>query len=125
MRNRLSCLAVGVAVGILSTVLLPGSARGGDGFNALAGDYVVVSMRRSSLAAAPASRRPGNAESPLGKRISFTASGVTLDGISCDDWQAAQLPPQTDFETDRMLADLRLPPTDSPNSAGDKRIGKS
>ena len=124
MRGRLWCVAV-LAAGILTAMFLPAPAQAADGFKALAGDYVVVSVRRSSMVSAPASLRPGGADSPFGKRISFDASGVTLDGISCDDWQAAALPSQVDFDTDPMLADLRLPPTDSPNSVGDKRIGKS
>lgn len=94
-------------------------------FESFAGDYVVVAVRQNSFTASPAGIRPGGGESPIGQRIGFNASGVVLDGIACDDWQAESIPVPVDFADDTQLADLRLGPTTSPLSDGDKRLSKA
>lgn len=94
-------------------------------FEAFAGTYVVVAVRQNSFVAAPSGMRPAAADSPIGKTVTFGPEGLSMDGIGCDDWRAAVEAPSADFMDDRLLADLHLPPTDSPLSNGDKRLSDS
>lgn len=99
--------------------------RADTGFEAFAGKYVVVAVRQNSFVAAPSGMRPTPAESPIGKTITFGVEGVSMEGLSCDSWRATAETPSADFMNDRLLADLHLPPTDSPISDGDKRLSNS
>lgn len=119
-----------IAAGVLCAAIVmsageASSAGGASAFEAFAGSYVVVAVRQNSLVAAPGGMRPGPADSPIGKSVEFTSSGVVMEGIGCDDWRADATAVPVDFAEDRLLADLRLPPTDSPLSAGDKRLSRS
>lgn len=93
-------------------------------FDAFAGKYVVVSVRNNSFVAAPLDPAILETASPIGKSIEFDTRGVLLEGIGCDSWQAKPISSPVDFSTDTMLADLRLPPADSPKSDGDRRVLK-
>lgn len=97
----------------------------GSGFDALKGDYVVISVRRNSLAASTASPLPSGEGSPIGKTMTFTENGIIIEGVSCDAWKADSIETPVDFASDPMLSDLRLPPVDGPHSTGDKRLARS
>jgi len=83
------------------------------------GEYVVVDARRASDVAAPLDT---DEEPPIGETVSFVNEEIRIDGISCDAWL---IEPATEqilpWDTDPNLIDLRLPPTDGPNSAGDQQ----
>ena len=112
--------ALSVALAILAQTVVVAS-----GFEALTGDYVVVSVRRNSLVASTAPPFSAGEKSPIGKPVEFNAKGIVIDGISCDAWKAETITTPVDFAGDPMLSDLRLPPSDSPNTDGDKRLAKS
>jgi hypothetical protein len=107
---------------VLFALASPLPALGQSALDSLAGDYVIVDIRKNSLVATPARMPPPGADSPIGKSVSFTSDGVILDGISCKKWGAAKIAAPVDFSSDRALTDLRLPPTDSPKSNGDRQI---
>lgn len=107
---------------VLIALVSPSLAWGQSAFDALVGDYVIVDIRKNSMVAAPARMPPPGADSPIGKSVSFTSDGVILDGISCKKWGAAKIAAPVDFSSDRALTDLRLLPTDSPKSNGDRRL---
>ncbi len=85
-----------------------------------AGTYIIVDARRSSDVSAPAGFEQ---QIPIGETVSFTYANVELTGAACDDWRikptkSAILQP----ETDPLLIDLVLEPTDSPKSRGDQQV---
>lgn len=123
-RNRLLTAATVCLMLTALSVDGPG-ARADTAFEAFAGKYVVVAVRQNSFVAAPAGMRPTPAKSPIGKTVTFGPDGVSMEGVSCDDWRVVAETPSADFMNDRLLADLRLPPTDSPISDGDKRLSDS
>jgi hypothetical protein len=102
--------------------ILPALAQANSAFEEISGEYVIVDVRKNSFVAAPARMPKPEADSPIGKKISFTKDGVVLDGISCQKWQAVKIKPPADISKDSALTDLRLPPTDSPKTDGDKRL---
>jgi len=110
---------------LFALMLLIANASAGSPFDVFAGEYIVVSVRNNSFAAAPAEPGLVEAASPIGKSIEFNTRGVVIEGIGCDSWQAKIISPPMDLSTDTMLADLRLPPSDSAKSKGDRRILKS
>jgi len=89
------------------------------------GTYKVVTMRNASNVARTVDPMDGNDDS-IGQEITFTEKGgLKMQGITCDQWEVfASLVAVVDTR-DPMLADIHVPPTDSPLSAGDQRIGKS
>lgn len=95
------------------------------GLEVLSGKYVVVSVRRNSFVASTAPVIPSGENSPIGKTVEFDAEGIAIDGISCDAWKADSITTPVDFADDPILSDLRLPPTDSPITDGDRRLAKS
>ena len=87
------------------------------------GIYEVVTLRRASDVAAPAS--PIDSDSPIGQTITIGAEGITMTGLACEDWQVSLLTEPAVNLDDPILADINIPPTDSPISSGDQRIMKS
>lgn len=90
--------------------------------SALAGDWVVVDFRRAQHVAAPAFDLGALTEG-LGQSVTVTADDIALPGLGCDDWQLGDPQEPGAFAEDPILADLRLPPNDPPQSAGDARTG--
>lgn len=90
--------------------------------SALAGDWVVVDFRRAQYISAPA-HDLGALSEGLGQTLTVTAQDITLPGLDCDDWQLGAPQEPGGFAEDPILADLRLPPNDPPQSAGDARTG--
>ena len=88
------------------------------------GTYKVVTTRYASdVARAVDPLAKGN--EAIGQEIIFTDEGaLAMKGITCDHWEVfASLVPVVNLK-DPMLADIHVPPTDSPKSAGDQRISK-
>ena len=106
---------------LFAVALHVGDALAGSAFDDVAGQYVVVSVRQNSFVASPAGASLGDLNSPVGQLISFETNGVLLDGIDCDHWQIETTAAPVNFSQDTILSDLRLPPTNSPMSDGDKR----
>jgi hypothetical protein len=117
-----------ILIGALTFILcLPSSAIADDLLKMppITGKYKVVTMRNASNVARAIDPLAKNDEA-IGQEITFTDKGsLIMKGITCDSWEAfASLVSVIDMR-DPMLADIHVPPTDSPLSAGDQRIGKT
>ena len=124
MSKKLINVVGGFGATVFALAAQAPTVQAGLAFEAFAGQYVVVSVRQNSFVASPAGASIGDADSPIGRLIRFETDGMLLDGIDCDDWQIETTPAPIDFSQDTMLSDLRLPPTSSPISDGDKRLSK-
>lgn len=91
----------------------------------ITGMYEVVTMRNASNVARALDPLAKKNEA-IGQAITFTKKGdLITKGISCDHWEVfASLVPVVNLK-DPILADIHVPPTDSPKSSGDQRIGKT
>ncbi len=88
------------------------------------GIYEVVTLRRASDVAAPANPM-NDSDSPIGQTITIDTKGIAMTGLACEDWQVSLLTEPVVNLDDPTLADIDIPPTDSPISSGDQRVMKS
>ncbi|MCW8887002.1 MAG: hypothetical protein OQK12_17385 [Motiliproteus sp.] len=88
------------------------------------GNYRVVAIRNVS-AVAHTLEGMNDGSTLIGTEMTFTEDELSFSGLLCRPvLMPLSLLPIIDV-FDPMLADIRVPPTDSPLSSGDQRIGKS
>lgn len=119
------CLASLFAISCTGTYSA-GERSSGQTASPLDGTYTVVAIRRASDVAAPMVPQAESAASPLGQVITFQGQQLMMEGIDCESWRIKRTTAKAlSIDQDPNLIDLTLPPADSPNSAGDQRIGKT
>ncbi len=89
------------------------------------GTYTVATMRNASDVASTANPMMAE-ETTIGQEIIFTdEGGLQMEGMGCDHWKIFASTSDVINTKDPMLADIHVPPTDSPLSSGDQRIEKN
>ncbi len=108
----------------LSFVSIKALADGKNNVHSFKDNYRVVTIRNVS-AVAHTSKGMNDGGTLIGAEMTFTEDELSFNGLICKQaFMPLSLLPIID-EFDPMLADIRAPPTDSPLSVGDKKIGKS
>lgn len=99
-------------------------AQEGNIIPVLTGDYNIVTTRAASDVASTAPT--GLEESKIiGKSVTFNDGGIEMLGRSCEHRPMLRSAVAVINPDDPLLVDIHVPPTDSPLSAGDQRIGRT
>lgn len=113
-----------LALGVLSLVLCSQNAGAAEATGkkvTLEGTYKVVAIRNASDVAAPAAPLTAT-DSPVGKDIKITADSLEMGSRKCAYREGMRTLVSVINRKDPILADIDVPPADSPLSRGDQRI---